>query len=336
MLVGLIAIGMQIGCAGPGHRVDITGNALISPRSQEKIRTVVSSVVGAVAVTDYRLEFFEHELVGGQYVPDATSPTGYRLAKGNHPVAVSQKIQKVNGGGLIIYRDERRTLILTSEHILSSPDTIRTFHRDAAGKETSVLASRAIKRRVTYHVIDQINQMEPAEVLRTDPRADLGLVAVTSSPALGKPFSFNIAYRRDLTWGDLAFVFGYPREMKQLSVGVISPAPYPGAFALDVVARFGFSGGPVFLVQPEGDLELAGVIRGVPISKFQYLSPPPEVAPGQNLTAEELGQIRSEEFDLIEYGTVYAVGAEKIGRFLKESVPMLEKKGIYLPQHLLP
>jgi hypothetical protein len=173
-------------------------------------------------------------------------------------------------------------------------------------------------------------------VLRIDTRSDLGLVTVASAPALGLPFSYTIAYETEVKWGDLAFVFGYPREIKQLTVGLISPAPYPGAFALNVVGRYGFSGGPVFVIRPGGELELAGIIRGVPVTKLRYLAPPPEVLPSQRLSAEDFKKITAEEYDLIEYGMVYAVGAEKIGRFLKESARDLERRGIFLPDQFLP
>jgi hypothetical protein len=325
-----------LGCAGQDRRVDLADYSLMSPRIQEKVRSVVPSVVGVSGVFDYRLEFYQHEQVAGRFVPDAGSPTGYRLAQVVKPILASKKIQKVNGGGLILYLDERNAVILTCEHILTSPDTLRTYYRDTAGNETKVLASRGIKTRTTHQVINQINQMLAVEVLRTDPRVDLGLVLVATTPTLGVPFAHRIAYQTEVKWGDLAFVFGYPREIKQLTAGLISPAPYPGTFSLDVVGRFGFSGGPVFVVRPGGALELAGIIRGVPINKFQYVSPPPEIPPGQPLTAEDLTLLTAQEYDQIEYGMVYAVSAERIGRFLKESAPMLEKRGIFLPRQLVP
>jgi hypothetical protein len=336
ILPALTGFSALTGCASRDKHVASADYSLISPRIQEKVRGAVASVVGVTAVTDYRLEFFQHAQVEGGFVPDAASPTGYRLAKVANPILVSKKIQKVNGGGIILYRDERNTVILTCEHILTSPDTLRTYYRDASGNETKVLASRGIKKRTTHQVINQINQMQSVEVLYTDARADLGLVLVATSPSLGVPFPHRIAYQNEVKWGDLAFVFGYPREIKQLTIGMISPAPYPGTFSLDVVGRFGFSGGPVFVVRPGDELELAGIIRGVPVNKLQYVAPPPEVPPGQPLNADDLTMLTAQEYDQIEYGMVYAVGADRIGKFLKDSAPVLEKKGIYLSALLLP
>ncbi len=335
-LVAIIFLALACGRASHEARVDLSGHSLISPASQESVRAIVSSVVGISAVVDYRLEFFHHEMRDGQFVREPNSPTGYRLMAGPNAIKTAKKIQKTSGGGVIISQDSRQTLILTCEHVINSPDTVRTFFRDAEGRDTKVLSSRAVKRRETYQVINQINQLEPAEVLYVDPRADLGLLLVPTSTNVGVPFSFAVAYQTELQWGDLAFVFGYPREIKQLSLGFVSPSPYPGTFSMDVVARYGFSGGPVLLVRPGGELELAGIIRGVPVSKLRYIAPPTELAPGQNLEAADLKLSMVDEFDLIEYGTVYAVGAEKIGKFLKGSQSQLQKKGIYLSRQFLP
>jgi len=317
-------------------RVDLSTYSLISPRSQENIRALAPSVVGIAAVFEYRIEFFQHELAGGQFVADAASPTGYRLAAGSNQVMTTKKIQKTTGGGLVIYRDMQQAVILTCEHVVISPDTIVTFYRDLSGNETKIMASRAIKRNATHHFINQVNQLEKAEILYTDARMDLGLLTVATKPSVGELFNSSIAYKAEVKWGDVAYVFGYPREIKQLSLGLVSPAPYPGAFSLDVVGRYGFSGGPVFVVRPGGALELAGVIRGVPVTKLRYLAPAPDLTSGQLLQPDDLKQIAVEEHDLIEFGTVYAIGAEKIGRFLKASQSTLEAKGIFLPAQLLP
>ena len=337
LFIFLVA-GLTLACGRASHNthVDLPGHSLISPASQENIRATVQSVVGISAVVDYRLEFFQYEMVDGKFMPEAGSPTGYRLARHANYLKTARKTQKITGGGLILYQNPSETLILTCEHVINSPDTVRTFFRDPEGRETKALSSRAVKRLATYHVINQINQLLPAEILSFDPRADLGLVLVKTAPTVGEAFSFSIAYENEVQWGDLAFVFGYPREIKQLTMGLVSPSPYPGTFAMDVVARYGFSGGPVFVVRPGGDLQLAGIVRGVPVTKLRYITPPPELPAGQNLAAEDLPLSTADEYDLIEYGTVYVVGTEKIGKFLKDSRQKLQQKGIYLPETLLP
>ena len=321
--------------AGP-NRSDLSNYSLISPRTQENIRALTSSVVGISAVVDYRLEFFQYEMADGKFIPDASSTTGFRLARHANAVKTARKTQKISGGGLILYQNQSVALILTCEHVINSPDTTLTFFRDPEGRDTKILSSRATKRLATYHIITQINQLLPAEILSFDTRVDLGLVLVRTEPTLGVSFSAPVAYESEMRWGDLAFAFGYPREIKQLTMGVISPSPYPGTFSMDVVARYGFSGGPVFIVRPGGDLHLAGIVRGVPVHKLRYLAPPADLPAGQNLVVEDLPLSTAEEYDLIEYGTVYVVGAERIGRFLRDSQPQLQQKGIFLPAALLP
>ena len=118
--------------------------------------------------------------------------------------------------------------------------------------------------------------------------------------------------------------------MKQLSTGVVSRVPFPGAFILDTVARFGFSGGPVFIVRPEGGLELAGVVRGVPANKLRYVAPPKDLPSAQVLNDQDLKGLASQEIDMIDYGTAYAVGIDFIKQFLHEADDVLKRRGIAL------
>ncbi|MDH3252648.1 MAG: serine protease, partial [Ignavibacteria bacterium] len=312
-----------------------TDGAILNAEVRARLQEVVPSVVGVIAVHDYRLETFHYDLTTGGVVKDPLSVTGYKLIEGDSAVTVAENIRESYGGGLIVYRDERQSLILTCEHVLTTQDTMLEYYRDTDGIPTNVLFSRAVRLRSTYQVIDHAYQFRAAEVVVTDTRYDVGLVLAGRSLTVGMTFPFAIGYRTELQWGDVVLAFGYPRKMKQITLGVVSSSPYPGTFGIDLTARFGFSGGPVVLVRPDGTLELAGIIRSVPVTKVRYLAPPPDALPGQTLSPPDLSRVWVEELDLIEYGTAYAVGAEKIGQFLKESAPLLARKGISFPPSLL-
>jgi hypothetical protein len=150
------------------------------------------------------------------------------------------------------------------------------------------------------------------------------------------PFPYEVAYDRKIDWGDLVFVFGNPRGIRQLTIGVTSPSPYPGTFAVDAAARFGFSGGPVFVATQDGQLSLVGIVRGAQANRFQYVAPSPRLLPGQYLTKEDLNELKAEEHSMIEFGVAYALNAEVIGAFLSESAQQLATKGINLPSRFFP
>ena len=121
-----------------------------------------------------------------------------------------------------------------------------------------------------------------------------------------------------------------------MSSGVTSPSPYPGTFALDAAARFGFSGGPVFVMAPDGGLQLAGIIRGAQVNRIQYVTPPSNALPGQPLSPDDLKELKAEESNTIECGVAYAVDADVIGTFLSAAMPLLDTKGFRLAERFLP
>lgn len=335
VLLCFVALGLTGGCSGTGSQATEGGAALLTPRVQEKIRDAASSVVGVNAERSYSTQLFTYDLLNGEPVRDAASPTGYRLARGASGVTLSDTTLEFHGGGLIIYRDEHHALILTCAHLLIAPDTILSYFRDRGGTPTDLLASRSIKKSVSYYVMIENGRLLAAEALQADDRTDLGLVAVESRGPVGLPFCCPLAYRSEITWGDFAYVFGFPHGIKQLTAGFISPAPYPGRFVLDVAAHFGFSGGPVIVVRPGGTIELAGIMLSMPVTKLRYIMPPPNLHPGQILTNTDLAQSTAEDLNIIEYGTGYGIGAKTIGRFLLENAPLLQRKGFALSSQYL-
>jgi S1-C subfamily serine protease len=324
------------GCSSSSSRFDFVNERLMVLHIQEKIRTAASSVVGISVSSEYRVEMFHHEIRNGEAVPDPTSPTHYRLQAGALGISTSYKNQDVYGAGLVIFQDPRRAVVLTSRHILLQPDTVNSFCLDSAGNETDILYSRAVRTHSVYQVVGATGRWHTARPEKTDPHNDLGLMIAETEGVAPLPFPYDVAYDRKMDWGDLVFVFGNPRGIRQLTVGITSPSPYPGTFAVDAAARFGFSGGPVFVATQDGELSLVGIIRGAQVSKLQYITPSPRLLPGQYLTQEDLKELKAEEYSMIEFGVAYALNAEAIGSFLSTSVQGLGAKGISLPSRFFP
>lgn len=302
----------SLGCVREVPQKEPLLRGLVTPQIQQDLRTAIPSIVGVGGVFDYDTEIFGMK------------------------DSVAHTIMETNGGGVVIYRDDRRSVILTCAHLLDAPDTTITYYRDSAGHPTAVPFSRSIKTQSTFRAIDNGDRSKAATVLRINSRYDLGLIMVTSTPPPGTPTRCPIAYGREADWGDVAFAVGYPRGIKQVTLGIVSHSPYPGTFAVDVVARAGYSGGPVLIAGADGTLELAGILRAVPASPLEYVAPPPTMVAGEPMTSSTLEKSTAEEYDMIDYGTVYAVGTARIGQFLSESVERLKREGISLPVHLLP
>jgi S1-C subfamily serine protease len=324
------------GCKSVESQTGQSARCLFTQKTQENIRQVASSVVGVGAMYDYHVESFHHEFEQGSFIRDTGSTTGYKLLPGVAGTTRSDTTIRVHGTGLIICQDGQQAVVLTSQHILASADTSSTFHRDSSGVSTGILYSRAIKVKSTYFIDDQNGRARAAEVLYTDPRTDLGLLLVPITSPIGIPLPCDIAYKTSLGWGDLAVVFGYPHQAKQLTLGIISPSPYAGNFVIDAATRFGSSGGPIFVIRTGGLLELTGIMRAIPATELRYVAPPQRSLPGDPIGSGEIDKLRAEQMFLTDAGTAYGIGVEKIGKFLQDALPKLESQGIQLPARFFP
>lgn len=297
---------------------------------QARLREIVPSVVGVGGSFRYRVTTFRYAMLDDRPVHDPLSPTGYKLLAGEEGMVTIERTHDTQGCGLIIHKSDRMCAVLTSHHILLAPDTSVGYYRDARGRITDLLSFRAIKLESRYYVIDSHNNFVAARIIRADKWSDLGLLRSDVTLDLGREFPYSLAQDLEPTWGDFAYVFGYPHSSKQVTTAVVSPSVYPGSFAVDAVARYGFSGGPVIVVRSDGSLDLGGVIRSVPATKKRYVAPPPELPAGSGLIPEDLAKSSVEEEDVIEYGSAFAVGAQRIAKFLQESAPELANAGIVL------
>jgi hypothetical protein len=313
---------LSLSCARTVHRSDAVNVGIFSETVRQQLRTVERSVVGVGAAYTYRVEILKESHDTKQAVWDV--------------VAVSDTIIETYGAGLVLHHDDSRAVILTVHHLLRSDDTIITYRRSPEGKETNIPATRAIKIKSTYFVDDQTPDLKNAEILCTDRRSDLGLLVAEMSLPKGLGFGLSIAYDRTMQLGEIVYLFGFPRQTKQVTFGIVSPSRYPGNFVIDAVTRFGYSGGPIFAVGEDGALALAGIVRAMAAEEIDFVAPPPDAFPGSQLSPEELARVRASRKHLIEYGMTFGIEAERIGQFLTGCRTTLQGRGIVLPPQCFP
>lgn len=206
---------------------------------------------------------------------------------GEGGITITRDRQTVSGGGLIIHHDRQtsRYVILTSKHLISPKDTTNIFYLDENGAETNVLFARYIIRELAVSAVGGNNLPERSRMVVTDDRYDLALLDVETQNQLGLEFPNQVGYGENLSWGDWVFLFGFPRGIKQMTGGWVSPSPYPRRLAVAAVVRFGYSGGPIFSVSREsGHLVLAGLLESVPLTALEFVAPGRPLPKGYRLT----------------------------------------------------
>lgn len=318
----LLASSIVLNCKRTAQRSSSESNILLSADVKQLLRIAEHSVVGVGASYSYRVEVLE--------------PDSLTASRNERPLAAFDTTIEAYGTGLTLYHENGQAVILTSQHLLHAPDTIITYMRTAEGKETTIPETRAIKVGATHFIDADGAPLRRAEVLCTDERSDLGMVLAAMPLPSGLAFPFTIAYDRDLRWGDVVFLFGYPRQTKQVTFGLVSPSRYPGNFVIDAVTRFGYSGGPILLPEEDGSLQLVGIVRAMAAEEIQFVVPPLGVTPGRRLLPDDLTRLRVQRMYMIDYGITYGIGVERVGTFLIQCRDQLHRRGIELSSKVFP
>ena len=302
--------------------------------------TLFVSTVKVVWTPQYAKVFYTHDRRDDRgfllHLPlrDENSPTGYRLARDGIRETVDS-YSKV-GTALVVARQSATNqydiaIALTNAHLVTAPDTIRYFMRDARGLETNVLERISIKISTALHVVNRDGESIHTKIVRLDPKADLALLKLNIPNLMRKPLPFflRLGKTSDLQWGNFVYIVGHPKNKMRLTAGTVSLDEDEDRFFVDAPIRAGYSGGPVVAVR-DGlpNFELVGLCRGATIETFRLLVPNRKLNEGAVLSPDLLGQISVEEREMVEPGLGFVVGTEAVKRFLLDSRDSLRKIGV--------
>lgn len=328
-------LGIFSGCAGnksaPEKPADLT---LFSSEIRREIKNVSSTVVGITCDIKYEIQKFNYELVNGEFVRDPDSPLKYKLAAHNGVagMVIETDERSLSGGGLIINTDpaNSRYTILTSNHLVAPEDTTEVYYLDTEGQNTDALFARYIVKKIDLWVRGETNWRAEAKLLISYTADDLAIIESQTSYLLGREYSNPMSYNLNLSWGDWVFLFGYPKEIKQLTGGWVSESPYPNTLTVDAVVRFGFSGGPVFALTDNAKLLFVGVIKSVPRTTLDLIAPATSLPSGYRLESENVKDLVVKREIIVEYGTAYFVNPKALLRFFTANRYVLETVGTNL------
>jgi hypothetical protein len=299
--------------------------------AQEGFESLLVSTVKVVWSPQYVNTFYSHDLrndIGFRIprpLPDAESPTGFRLLRDGIRETVDS-YSKV-GTALVIARQRATNefdmaVALTTAHLVTAPDTIRYFMRDALGLETRVLERLSIKTSAALQVMSRDGESIRAVILRLDTEKDLALLKLDVYNSMKSPLPFRLPLGKasDLQWGNFVYIVGHPKNKMRLTAGTVSLDEQADRFFVDAAVRTGYSGGPVVAVR-DGlpHFELVGLCRGATTETFRLLVPDRKLVAGTVLSPELLRQISVEEREVIEPGLGFVVGINSVKQFLLDS-----------------
>lgn len=163
----------------------------------------------------------------------------------------------------------RRIALLSCAHIFASPDTLATYYTD--GSSGDYVQSIAIKndQKITVPGFPSGN---PWQLLLQDRERDIAILG-REFPFLPKisvaVFDYPFGRGKELGWGTLIYLLGYPRRVKTITSGIVSQPDRDGegSFTTDALFSSGSSGGIVLAVR-DGSPHFERVGMAVSVSGF--------------------------------------------------------------------
>ncbi len=241
-----------------------------------------------------------------------------------------------SGTATVIYFQKQHLALLTCDHIINFPDTIYTYYTDEHGFATPYLQSVAIKQRQENYIPDLLyaNQLE---VLIRNPQLDIAILGQELPKSPIRPiavFNFPLGNARELNWGTVLYLLGFPKGFKMVTMGIVS-SPNRDKFAgflVDAPFNKGFSGG-IALALRDGPphFELVGLINAVSADRITYLAPAEGVLQkGFKIGREYEGPPIVKEENRINYGVTFGIAIENVKELLEANQTLLTQKGYNL------
>ncbi len=144
-------------------------------------------------------------------------------------------------------------------------------------------------------------------------------------------FKYPLGAAKELDWGNLIYLVGYPSGKKMLTTGIISsPDRTPDhGFLIDALFNRGFSGGIALAIR-DGvpNFELVGMVNAVAADHEMVLTPGefPNVN-DLNLSVPYTGDIYVLSQKKINYGVSFGISIEAISDFIRRNKTNLKSQG---------
>lgn len=309
----------------------------VTTESRQVFDRLFAATVKVTWTPEYRTTHYHHELDrNGQPFSDPASPTGFRLLRGEAGVGVSRDAYSIVGTGVLIAR--RATgmgvdagVVLTVAHVVTAPDTVRSYLWDERGQPTGALTSISVKVSDFVFITGHSGVHAGATVRKVDREQDLALLTTSIPAAVGalEDFRFKVGDSSELDWGNITYLLGYPHGQAQLTWGIVSRGERAGDFVVGATVNFGYSGGPVIAVR-DGlpNLELVGLCKGASTNKIRFIAPNDALGEGVRMTPRLIEETVVKEVQQIEYGTAFVVPVDAIRRFVLDARDVFTEKGI--------
>lgn len=243
--------------------------------------------------------------------------------------------EAVSGTASVIYNRNKLVCLLTCAHVIDFKDTIFSFYNE----RRDIIHTVSIKIKQQNH-ISGVPSGEPIEVVAIDNKKDIALLLKRTDvdDITLSTFNFPIGKTRDLQWGSIVYIMGYPLGNLMVTRAIVSLSEKmkAGMFITDALYNHGISGSPVFAIR-DGvpNFELVGMASSAAAQTINTLFPEEERVKENNFKSEYNGKIFVDKSKLINYGVTYSVTIDEIITFIHSNEKALAAKGININDFFL-
>lgn len=228
------------------------------------------------------------------------------------------------GTATIIFSQDNKVALLTTDHIVNFPDTIITYRQNESGAFTNSIQSISVIANQEFYIPD-FPDGGKVEIIAQDKEMDIAIVGKKYDFSELKTFpviKYPAGSAKDLKWGTVVYILGYPLNYKMITRALVSSPnrDSDGDFLLDAVFNRGFSGGIVLAVR-DGipNFEIVGMVNWAAGEREYILKPDSE---SLNYDFIPLIPYEGESFVdqkiNIKYGITKAIPIESIKKFIKK------------------
>lgn len=235
--------------------------------------------------------------------------------------------ESVTGTSTIIYRDQNQIGLLTCAHVVDFPDTIFSYYPEETGGIR--VAAVKIKHQV---FITGLSQGEDISILIKDSEKDLAILKKVLDPLQQSlsVLNFPVGKTRDLDWGSVVYVVGYPLGNLMVTNAIVSNPEKAenGTFLTNALYNRGISGSPVLAIRDgNSNFEFVGIASTASAKTVQYLTPETDEPFLTNADGSYSGRIFTDQRKDINYGITNSISIEEITGIIKKNRSLLEKEG---------
>jgi hypothetical protein len=239
--------------------------------------------------------------------------------------------ESVTGTAVVVYNDGNKIALLTCAHVVDFPDTLLTRYDDGKG----AIETLSVKIRQQNYV-KGLPEGEDIEILIKDDERDIAFLGkVLKESNLGQQvLNYPLGNTRDLEWGSIVYVMGYPLGNLMVTRAIVSNPTRSSKtrFLTDALYNRGISGSPVLAIR-DGvpNFEWVGMATSSAAQRIYYVKPGKKDPEYINPEARYTDDLYVDHHRVINYGVTFNVTIEAITGLLRKNSHILIRKG-YNPE----